>query len=112
MTSKRTALMATIFAGRDLDKDAAELALNVDVIHGLIAGTGPIQLTVANAVAIGKLTQSDPRAIMLAQLDDRLEEAGVPVDTPAKPVKAKKAAEATPAGSRSPFGGRRSFNLD
>jgi hypothetical protein len=119
MKSKRTALLKKIFAGRDLNADAAALAMDVLILRGLTgdktAETALPTLTAVTAAAMGKLTGADPREIMLAQMEDDLTNAGVVLKNDVlkdAPVKAAKPAKVKPAGSRSPFGGRSSFKLD
>lgn len=123
MTSKRTALLKKIFVGRDITTDAISLDMEPAILSSLVGkgkNIGGLVILTRTAVAIGKLTGADPRAILMAQMEDELLEAGVlpPTKLPADVAKSESAAPfSTPdpskkISSRSPFGKRYSFTLD
>jgi hypothetical protein len=124
--SKRTEYLKALFAGRNLAQDAT--ALNIDlsylqVLTGdptlIVEGTVIIdKIETPLAAAMGKLTSSDPRNILLAQAEDELDATGAGYARDkklevGKPVKVKeKKVKAQPAGARGAFGGVSRFKLD
>lgn len=134
--SKRTEYLAGLFKNRDLDASAKVLHLTPEMLSILIGnmtlpeGQSSPKIDSLLAAAIGKLTDTDPRKIIVLQMEDELDSAGVKflrdeVGLPqvgqvkeVKPTKAKKTKAAkevkikTSSGSKSPFGPAVRFKLD
>lgn len=76
MTSLKsyTKHLAKLFKGRNLESDAKELGITKSKLEAILAGEE--QMTSKQAIAIGKLTNSDPAEILHLQTEAELETLG------------------------------------
>lgn len=89
--------LTKVFKGRDLVKDAEALNLRPEVLEELIEGLELI--TVPMAIAIAKLTNTDPAVLLNAQTESQLAMAGVKMTghVTLKPLPKPPATDAAPA---------------